>query len=171
MASILSIILYFKLETPQCKYHSEPYFNDVDVTHLYSYHYKHSGRFFSHKLVPHANGEHIGHKRRCLNTFSEMHLQRVFGPNLTRQASRKALSSKQNLSVIMKALSQTLSLATALFKRNLSLKLQKATFNFKHKNCLDSRVNAYWIFNSQTLISFGSLYIIHNVVIHVGNVL
>ena len=67
-------------------------------------------------------------------------LQRVFGPNVTRQASRKALSSKQNLSVIMKALSQTLSLATALFKRNLSLQLQKATFNFKHKNCLDSRV-------------------------------
>ena len=23
------------LKTPQCKYHSEPYFNDVDVTHLY----------------------------------------------------------------------------------------------------------------------------------------
>ena len=44
----------------------------------------------------------------------------------------------------MEALAQTLSLATALFKRNLSLQLQKATFNFKHKNCcLDSRVSAY----------------------------
>ena len=78
-----------------------------------------------------------------LDTFSETQIQRVFGPNVTSQASRKALGSKQNLSVIMKALSQTLSLATALFKRNLSLKLQKATFNFEHKNCLDSRVNAY----------------------------
>ena len=44
----------------------------------------------------------------------------------------------------MEALAQTLSLATgALFNRNLSLQLQKATFNFKHKNCLDSRVSAY----------------------------